>query len=177
MNEKRICDFVYPGQRQGLALAIYLFVSGMLLVSDTQATKIYKSIDAYGNVTYSSFPPLDATLTERIEVPTNFDVDTEPQDTSTYDEIKAAGKVLEEDRKQREQEREAARKKLEEEDAKKQAQIPPRPVIRYYPLYPIWHHRHGRHKPPHHPPRPRPHPPRPQPQPPIPAPQPKPLPR
>ena len=158
MISNRFTDFASPGY---LLLVVVLFASEtLLLVPNALATRIYKSIDSYGNVTYSSIPPDDAAKVEKIDVPTNFDVDADTADNSAIDKIKATAEELAADRKQREQEREAARKKLAEEKAKTPAEKPPETVIHYYPVYPPYHHYPGKPRPPHpHPPRrPRPQP-------------------
>ena len=142
----------------------------LFVISNVYATRIYKSIDAYGNVTYSSTPPDDAARTERIDIPSNFAPGINIEDNTTIDQYRDVAEELETDRKQREDEREAARKKLQEEEAKREADKPPEPVIRYYPIYlPRHYRRHDRpRKPRRHPRQPRRQPPGPEP---LPAPQ------
>ena len=146
----------------GLIFVVVLCVLGCSYASFAHATRIYKSIDADGNITYSSVPPTDAKHIEKMHVPSNFEVESTSQDTSNLDQIKAAAEQLEADRKQREQEREEARKKLAEQEAKKPIEKPPEREIHYYPVYPPYYYpRPGRPRPPH----PHPRPPRPQPAP------------
>ena len=148
----------------GLLLGLLLCVSG---VSFTYAARIYKSIDAEGNVTYSSIPPPDAMQIEKIHIPSNFAVDSASGESSTLDDIKAAGEQLESDRKQREKEREEARKKLAEKETQQPEQPPPR-EIHYWPAYPPYYYPPVRPRPPR---PPYPYPPPPRPPRPVPSPQ------
>ena len=152
----------------GLILALLLYVLTSTPITLAHATRIYKSIDANGNVTYSSVPPENAEHVEKMHVPNNYNVDSSSTDTSNFDQIKAAAEELEADRKQREQEREEAREKLAEKEATKPAEKPPEREIHYYPAYPPYYYPYpGRPRPPR-PPHPRPRPPQPAPLPPNP---------
>jgi len=137
-------------------LFVILLIMGSIFIVPAHATRIYKSIDADGNVTYSSTPPADAKQTKKMDVPTNYDIGSTPKDTSNLDAIKAAAKELEADRLKREDEREQARKKSLEE-SQKPAEKPPEKVIHYYPTYPPYYYP-GRPRPPR-PPHPGPRPP------------------
>jgi len=129
----------------------------LLVSSDAQAVRIYKSIDAAGNVTYSSTPPDDASQIEKIIVPAESDADANTADNIIIDQIRAAADELEQDRKLREAERETARKNVLAEEAVNQAKKPPEPVIQYYPVYPPGYFRPERRRPSHsHQPPPRP---------------------
>ena len=128
----------------------------LYVASYAQADRIYKSIDAAGNVTYSAIPPEDAVQIQSIIVPVTDASDSTTADALIIDQIRAAADELEQDRKQREAEREMARKDLQAEEAAKQAQKPPEPVIYYYPVYPPIYNHPGRPRPPHpHQPPPR----------------------
>lgn len=126
------------------------------------AARIYKSVDEFGNVTYSSHPPKDAVKTEKISLPTNYDAGKDAGAMGNIEAIKQTADQFEAERKQREDERKAAQKELEE--AEKKAQVekekPPEKEIRYIHVYPPYNYP-GKH--PH--PRPHPHPPRPKPTP------------
>ena len=154
------------GNTSEAVTAVIVCLLSVMMVCDARAGQIYKSIDAFGHVTYSEHPPEDAKQVEKIDVPKNYDVDMQNVDSTRHDEIKAAAEELEEDRKQREQEREAARKKLADEEAK-QAKQPAEPEVYHHYIYPPHRQFPGRPRPP----RPRP------PIAPVPEPRPRPLPR
>lgn len=149
--------------RRVLLIAV-LCIVGHMVIAPAHATRIYKSIDADGNVTYSSTPPADAKQIEKIAVPSNYDIDSTPSDTSNLDAIKAAAEELEADRLQRQEEREQARKKSLEETPKPPEQ-PPEKEIHYYPVYPPYYYpgRPRPPRPPHYGPRPPPREPKPAP--------------
>jgi hypothetical protein len=134
------------------ALAAIFVVGGLMLlpINGVHATRVYKSIDAKGHVTYSSSPQIDAIETERIDVSTDYDAGTSTAHQAIIDEIRAAATQLEEDRKQREQARETARNRVQESEAKKQAATPAQPVINYYPVNPLGFVRPHRPRPPRH---------------------------
>ena len=133
----------------GLIFVIMLCALNCSYACFAHATRIYKSIDADGNITYSSVPPTDAKHIEKMHVPSNFDVGAESKDSTKLDSIKAAAEQLEADRKQREQEREEARKKLAEQETKKPTEVPPEREIHYYPVYPPYYYPYpGRPRPP-----------------------------
>ena len=136
-------------------LSLILLSGVLLLTQHAQATRIYKSVDAAGNVTYSSLPPGDAVSIEKITISPDYDVTSSADTKANIDAIKQTADQLEKERKQREQERKAAQKETEEA-ANKQAKAPPETVIHYYPVYPFYYYP-GRPFPPRpHPPRPRP---------------------
>jgi len=118
-----------------LARATLLGLLPLFWCGHVCATPIYKSVDAAGNVTYSASPPADAVQFERVEMPDEGDVGSSAAHAAVIDEIRATADLLESERKQREQAREAARAKRESE-ADKQVTLPPQPVIQYYPVYP-----------------------------------------
>ena len=159
----KLCKFAGLTSPDKLLFIAGLCVSGMLiLTSNTQATRIYKSIDADGNVTYSSTPPDDATQIQRIDLPPAPVAEPDTGGNSIIEKIKAAAHELENDRKQREQEREAARKALAEEETKQPPAEPAESTIHYYPAFPPYYRHPGKPRPPHPPryrPRPHPHPP------------------
>ena len=136
----------------------------ILAVEQAYANRIYKSVDAEGNVTYSSVPPKDARRVERMHLP------DDPSDaaatSSTYDDIRAAAEELEKDRKQREEQRESARKALKEKESDQQAQQPVVEHRHYYPSVPYYHYQRPHRPRPARPdtrpqpvtPRPRPYP-------------------
>ena len=144
-----------------VCLGLVLLVSGQ-----THAKRIYKSVDAEGNVTYSSKPAEDAKHIERIYIRQDYYSDVSDSTNTTHEDIKAAAEELEKDRKQRSKDRETARLKQEKQEAPIQAKQPVVERRYYYPLVPLYHyHRHPRHparpiRPPHqgHPPRPEPNP-------------------
>ena len=172
MSRKPVYTCIGYARTGGPFLYLALCIAGYLFATTAHASRIYKSIDADGNVTYSSTPPPDAVQIEKMQVPINFDIDSPPKDTTMLDEIKATAEQLEADRKQRQEEREAVRKKAEE--ASKPAEKPPAPEIHYYPMYPIYYYPYpGRPRPPR-PPHPHPRPPPLKPQPtPLPQPHPR----
>lgn len=139
------------------APALLAGVFMLLPISHIHATRIYKSIDAEGHVTYSSTPQTNAVATEKIDIPTEYDPGTNTAHKAIIDEIRAAAAQLEEDRKQREQARETARIQVQEAEGPKQAATAEQPVINYYPVNPPGYFRPYRPRPPrHHLPHPRP---------------------
>jgi hypothetical protein len=148
------------GTHKDLRAILFVCAGLVLLVPDqAQANRIYKSVDAEGNVTYSSSPPEDARRVEKMDISKSFQPDSSVSKNSTYDEIKAAADELEKDRKQRETQRENARIKQEQQEASKQAQQPIVEHRYYYPIVPLYHHHHHRPRPSrraHHPPQTRP---------------------
>ena len=119
-----------------------IFVISVLSFSLTQtnsvvAARIYKSVDEFGNVTYSSHPPKDAVKTEKITLPTNYDAGKDTGAMENIEAIKQTADQFEAERKQREEERKAAQKELDEEK-KKQAEKEklPEKEIRYIHVYP-----------------------------------------
>jgi hypothetical protein len=108
----------------------------LLCCSHAHATRIYKSIDAEGNVTYSATPPAEAVQTETMQVTTEHDAGSGTAHDAIVDEIRATAAQLEKDRKQREQARDLVRAKEEKADAAEPESAPP-PIIRYYPVYPM----------------------------------------
>ncbi len=124
------------------------------------AARIYKSVDEFGNVTYSSHPPKDAVKTEKISLPTNFDAGKDPGAMGNIEAIKQTADQFEAERKQRTNERKAEQKELEEAEKKAQAEKekPPENEVRYIYGYPPYYYP-GNY--PH--PKPHPHPPRPKP--------------
>jgi tRNA A37 threonylcarbamoyladenosine modification protein TsaB len=130
----------------------------LLLAGHVPATPIYKSIDADGNVTYSSQPPREAVTVEKMILNQDDVVTPSAQSQANMDAIKQTADQLEMQRKQREQERQAAREKADAQ-AQDQAKPPPETVIYYYPVFPFYYYP-GPFTPRPHPPRPRPrHPP------------------
>jgi hypothetical protein len=130
----------------------------MLYANSVLADRIYKSIDAAGNVTYSSHPPKDAVNIEKIEVPTNYDV--APDARSNFEAIKDTADAFESERKQREAERKAAQEKEEAAAREAEKAQPVEKEIHYYPVYPPNYYPGHSHQPrPHHPkPKPQPKP-------------------
>ena len=140
-----------------LGPALLVGVLMLLPINHVHATRVYKSIDAEGNVTYSSTPPTDAVETEKIDVPTDYDAGTSTAHKTMIDEIRAAATQLEADRKQRERARETARIQVQEAEETKQGATPAQPVINYYPVNPLgFVHPHRPRPPRHHPPHPGP---------------------
>ncbi len=136
------------------ALGSFCGVLLLLNISYTCATPIYKSVDAAGNVTYSATPPADAVEFERMEVPDEDDAGSSATHAAMIDEIRATADLLESERKQREQTREAARAS-EETKTDERVELPPQPVIQYYPVYPYPYRFRYPHRPhtQRHPPR------------------------
>jgi hypothetical protein len=153
---------MFGAHRDMRAIVVLYFGLILLLPDHSYAKRIYKSIDEEGNVTYSASPPENARQIEKLFIPESSQSGAVSANTS-HDEIRAAAEELEEDRKQREQERENARIKAEEQEARQQAQQPVVEHHHYYPVVPLYHHRHHRprparhprHPPEHRPPRPR----------------------
>lgn len=117
------------------------------------ATRIYKSTDEHGNVTYSSHPPKEAVSIEKISVPANYDVNENAAAIDNINAIKQTADQFEAERLQRERERKAEQKELEEQERKQAEQAkPPEKEIRYVPVYPPYNY------PGHHHPRPQPRP-------------------
>lgn len=144
-----------------------MFVFFLLQSNIVTAARIYKSVDEFGNVTYSSYPPKEAVKTEKISVPTNYDAGKDAGAMANIEAIKQTADQFEAERKQREEERKAAQKELEEEKKLAEKEKPPEKEIRYIPVYPPNYYYPGKH--PH--PKPHPHSPRPKPrQTPVPAP-------
>jgi hypothetical protein len=150
------------GAQKDLRAIMFVCLGLVLLVSgQAHAKRIYKSVDAEGNITYSSTPPENARQIEKLDISGSYQPDSSASTSTAYDEIKAAADELEKDRKQREKERENARIKQQQQEANKQAQQPVVEHRYYYPAIPLYHHHHRRHptrpihRPrPHHPPRP-----------------------
>lgn len=157
----KLCKFAGLTSPGNLLFIAGLCVSGMLILTgNTHATRIYKSTDADGNVTYSSTPPDDAAQIERINLPPVPVAKPDSGGNSIIEKISAAARELENDRKQREQEREAARKALVEEETKQSPAEPAQSTIHYYPAFPPFYRHPGKPRPPHSPRyRPHPHPP------------------
>ena len=133
-----------------------MLASGALMLTQhAYATRIYKSVDANGNVTYSSRPPSDAVTIEKITLTRDYDVTPDTDTLANIDAIKQTADKLEQERMQREKKRKEAQAEAEKQ-AKKQTNTPPETVIRYYPVYPFYYYPG---KP--YPPRPHPHRPRP----------------
>ncbi|MBI1422283.1 MAG: DUF4124 domain-containing protein [Gammaproteobacteria bacterium] len=119
-----------------------------LLVGEANATRIYKSIDAAGHVTYSATPPADAVQTETMQVSGEYDIDSSSAHDAIMEDIRKTAAQLEQDRKQREQARDDARA----DEAEPPAASPPQPtVIQYYPVYPPRNFYPHRPHPPRHP--------------------------
>jgi|GEM_PF-1986796 len=144
------------GTARAFGPALLVGVLLLLPIHNVHATRVYKSIDAEGNVTYSSTPQTDAVETEKIDVPTDYDAETSSAHKAIIDEIREAATQLAEDRKQREQERETARIQAQEAEEPKQAATAVQPVINYYPVNPLGLVHPHRPRPPRHHPPPRP---------------------
>lgn len=128
------------------------------------AERIYKSVDADGNVTYSSRPPTDAVDVKRITLPENYAPGSDAEAAANREAIKQAVDQYATERKQRERERKEEERRLAEEERrqaeKAQAQ---EKEIHYYPAYPMYRY-HGRpHPPAQQPPSSQPRPPQPRP--------------
>ena len=105
-----------------------------LIAGEANATRIYKSIDTEGHVTYSATRPADAVQTETLQITGEYDVDSSAAHDAIMEDIRKAAAQLEQDRKQREQARDEARA----DDAETPAPVPPQQtVIQYYPAYPL----------------------------------------
>ncbi len=145
-----------------ITMVIFLFVVCILtLIKENMvlARQVYKSVDAEGNVTYSSTPPKEAVQTERMSVSGKGNATYINQNNDNIEKMKNLAGEMEKERMQRRDDRSAANKKREEErakrdaeEAKKRAENPPEPEIRYYPVYIPRRHPPGR------PNRPRPEP-------------------
>lgn len=130
--------------RQTYVSAPVLWVLIMLVSNLAQADQIFKSIDARGMVTYSSYPPGDAVYTERINISYENQSGNYKVADESLDQFRDIAEKLATDRKQREDEREAAQKQLQEAAGESQAAYQSEPFIyHYYPVYIIQrHHRH-----------------------------------
>lgn len=148
---------------QNLSLPLLLYTVVLQLAPFAEATPIYKSTDAEGNVTYSSKPPGDAVTIEKITLTPDYDVTPSADNTVNIEAIKQTADQLEKERKQREKERKEAQQQAEAE-SRQQSNTQPETVIQYYPVYPFYYYP-GRPYPWRpHPPKPRPphsHPPKP----------------
>lgn len=110
----------------------------LLLTPASHASRIYKSINADGSITYSSRPPDDAVSIEEITLPSDFDMTHEAETRANFEAIKKAADQLENERKQREQKRQAERKQAAEESGKPDKE-PPATIIQYYPVFPYYY--------------------------------------
>jgi len=144
-----------------VVLAVFMLL--LFKTSHVLAGPVYKSVDAEGNVTYSSTPPKEATQSEKMNITSKGHSSSAKQDNTNIEQIKNLAGEMEKDRKQRQDDRTAADKKREEaqakkaaEDAKRQAENQPEPEVRYYPVYVPRRYRPGHH--PNRPNRPRPEP-------------------
>lgn len=140
----------HTGKAHAFILVSVVFMLTLFAINNVHASRIYKSVDAEGNVTYSSRPPENATHTERIIIPASIYPNTGNNGNSTLDQFRDVAAELEKDRKQREADREAALKKQRDEEARRQAARPQEPVDRYYPVYIVPRHHEPR---PQHPPQ------------------------
>ncbi|VAW93654.1 hypothetical protein MNBD_GAMMA21-3039 [hydrothermal vent metagenome] len=131
------------------SLVLVLYVVTLPFVNSANARQVYKSVDAEGNITYSSSPTEDATQTEKMRVTGRGQPVTESQGNSNIEQIKDLAGEMEKDRIQRQDDREAANKKRDEAQARKQAEAAKKqaqqkaaePQERYYPVYvPRPHH-------------------------------------
>ena len=137
-----------------LAYAVLLSVN-----VSANASPVYKSVDADGNITYSTIPPKDATDIEKMNVSGTGQSGTQNQANSNIEQMKDLAEELEKDRLQLQGDREAANKKREESQAKKQVeedrekaeQKAAEPQEHYYPVYVPRPHHPVRPKPGHRP--------------------------
>jgi hypothetical protein len=137
-------------------LPVWVWACGGLLLlvgGHAHAARIYKSVDAAGHVTYSSVPPANAIQTETLELSSGQDAGTSEAHQAIFDEIRAVAAQLEDDRKQRELAREAARSKAQGDAVNKPVPTPAQTVIYTRPLYPFGFMRFHRPRSHRHPPR------------------------
>ncbi len=131
-------------------LSMVVSILIIFTVDKTHASRVYKSTDAEGNVTYSSTPPKNSAQTEKLNIQSKGHSTMKDSSNSNIEQIKNLAGEMEKERLQRQSDRAAANQKREleqtkkrqqeqnkkrAEDARKQAEREAELKDRYYPLY------------------------------------------